>query len=381
MKILFITSDVQFLEEKSERRALLEVMLDAADVLHVVVLSNNKKYSIQKLSPHGWVYPTNSWSSIFYFIDGLRVIRRQVLWKRELQIDIIISDNPFAAGWLGTLLARIYKRTWMINIHSYYWEKYFTMSLIERLTIVPISYIFKHALRIFSFSEKTSLYLHAMARTDATLHKIIPFPIIYDDKTESRMPEVRIKELYPSFDFILLTSARGGRLQTAINIALELRKRYKKAGLVVLGRSQGLAKFRATFLGTDEVVRFESKEEHVMSYLKTANVYLYFSTGEEEDEMLIRAAAASCPIVATNSVIAKKIIHHGRNGFIVNDAAVDTFVSAIITMNETFGMREQFKVNSGMYLHQQFVDNRSALVEKIKEYWSSDETKTETETT
>ena len=89
--------------------------------------------------------------------------------------------------------------------------------------------------------------------------------------------------------------------------------------------------------------------------------------------MLLRAAAASCPILAVPNNLSKSIIKNGVNGYLLEQATPELVAKTIQKFNEESGVREQFKINSGMFLHEHFHQNKVDIVAKLKEYWTFEE--------
>ncbi len=380
MHVLFITSDSSFFDKNGERHAQLTIMQDAAEVLHVVVLTNRKSgFSIQPLGEKGWIYPTNSWFPFLYIWDGWRTIRTQLFWKGELYIHLVVSDDAYSAGWLGALISNLYDRTWMLHVHTFYWDIHSSSTpLIKRFLAVPLAAVFNYTYRIFSFSEKVSVYLTAAAQNDLEKHKIVLYPAVYDPHDlQNAQATINIKEVHPDFNFIILTTARGWRLQLAIQATQLLRKSYRKAGLVVISGNPHITRLRTLFSKTSSFVHFESESSNMFSYLKTANVFLYLDSGEYEDDMLLRAAASSCPIIAAASPVSTRVIKDSVNGYLLEHPTSQTLTKTIQNFNESAGVREKFKMNSSLYLEEQFAMDRSTLVAQLKEYWTFQEEKLE----
>lgn len=376
MHILFITSDTAFFDEKSERQTELDLMIEAATELHIIVFTKRRDgYQIKKIGEKCWIYPTQSWFPFLYLWDGWQTARHQLVWQHILHAHIIISDDVWLSGWLGARLSYIYERVWMVNVHHYYWDFHsFTTSFFKRLLIIPTSALFTNTYHIFSFSEKTSVFLRAAAKTEEEKNKILSFPLLFDDEQIKKgEPEISIKNVHPEFNFIVLTAASGRKLQFAVEVIKYLRQSYRKAGLVVIGKSHGLSRLRVKFDGASDIVRFEAEDSHLLSYLKTTNVYLYVDSGENEDTMLLRAAAASCPILAVPNNLSKSIIKNGVNGYLLEQATPELVAKTIQKFNEESGVREQFKINSGMFLHEHFLQNKVDIVAKLKEYWTFEE--------
>ena len=374
MHILFITADKRYLEEASEQRVLLKMMSEVAESLHAVVLTKSSLgYTDQKLDEHTWVYSTNSLFEFMYYLDGMRVINRQVLWQDELHADLILSDDAATAGWLGLWVASKYSRAWMVNLHEYYWDrKPNLVELLSSYTVVPLKDLLANAFRVIAFTERVAIYVQSAAETEEEKAKVVVYPEIF---TALKPDSARdLKVLYPEFKFIVLhyLPPTGGNLSLALSSVSILHTNYQHCGLVVMTTKQpSYAMLAQVKLANAEAwVRFVVVEPETLPFIN-ANIFLYLNGGEEEDAMLIRTAAAgSTPIVATDSIVSEKILNNNVNGLIIFQANAETIATGIRKLNETPGLRELFQVNSGLLLQRKIVPSREAMAEKLAELLS-----------
>lgn len=382
MHVLFITSNRKFLDETSEEALQLQAMVESAEALHVVVFTlRYHGHQIRKIGPNAWIYPTNSLLSPLCVFDAWRTIRLQVVWKGQFRVHVIHSDDPFAAGWLGYILARRNERAWVVNIHCYLWG-YDSLwhALGVRLSSVPVSWIMRYAEHVCVYSEQARLYLMEVTSSESR-KKIISFQKRYDPAALRRAPiTIDLRQKYPEYNFIILVCAPltvGGHVGLAIDMLARLHRipGYGRAGLVVVGRGplRSVHELKARTLGVKQWVRFEHAAKDLASYCKSANVLLYLASGPEEDENVITAAAAGCAIVALPSAIASGIIRDGENGLIVQDANDESLTIAIRRFNEVPGLRERFKLNSAMHLGESYIATTQSLAEQLRLAWSFEE--------
>lgn len=374
MHILFITANKQFLVEGSEQRELLSMMSNVTESLHVVVLNTRGDgYEKQKIGEHTWLYPTNSLFSFLLYFDGLSTIRHQVMWQDELHADVILSDDPKIAGWLGIRIAGLYGRVWMVNLHDYFWDLETSVPLLfSRYTVVPLKDIFTNAFRIIAFSERVAIYTQSKGVTDEEKAKVVVFPEIYTAPSAAASVDIKVK--HPEFNFIVLHYL--GRHSDKISLAIEameiLHHSYQHSGMVLMITRKPTSAMLAEVVRMNATnwIRFEVIEPESFPFTN-ANVFLYLNGGEDEDVMFIRAAStATLPIVAAQSIVSEKILSNNINGLIVYDLNGQTIASTIRKLNEIPGMRESFRVNADLLLQQQILPSRTALVEKLREYFN-----------
>jgi glycosyltransferase involved in cell wall biosynthesis len=376
MHVLFITGNTEFLNTEGKERKFLRGLMDASDTLHIIVLTSWwSKHAVQQLDEHTWVYPTNAPFGLQFF-RILRIARFQLFWKREFRAHIIHSDDLQTTAWAALFLSYLYDRVWVANVHSYGWDmRSLGKSPLSRFRTMPLLLLFSCAFRVCIFSDLTRLHLLSKLKKHWE-KKIYPFPKLYDPELIGKeVAAFNIKEKHPEMQFALLVVARLGRRRD-VSLALQtlklLRKNqyYPKAGLVIIGK--GVAAFWvrlwALMHGLSAWVFFESPRADFTSLVKTSNLFLYLSGGDENEDLLIRAAAAHCPIIAIDDKLTRELIKDGVNGSILRTRAPKILVETIIKINQSAD-RELFKINSGLFLEQTVVATEAQVIAALKALW------------
>lgn len=365
MHVLFITGNRRFFEEGSEERQLLQMLSDVTDSLHSVVLTTRSQgHAIEQIGPHAWLYPTNSFSSLLFYFDALSTVRKQVSYRGQLYADVILSDDPYMSGWIGTDIAARYGCPWVVNVHDYYWVKGSMRRMVwSRTSVMPLSLLLGRAARVCIFSRRAALALQRKATSEQKTKLFF----LLDLYTEPQLPTVDIKAKYSEFNFVVLGFAARANLGLLLRSMALLRTRYPKAGLVLVGYDPASWGERRAVLshGASAWVRFETIRPGSFPF-QNANVFLYLASGEVEDELLIHVAAASCPIVALPSEVSRSLIEQGENGILARGADAQDLTQAIRTLNETPGLRERFQVNANMRLVEA-QPSREALIAGLRD--------------
>lgn len=369
MHVLFLTKNTAFLEpDGGKERLFLEGMLGASEALHIIVVTPwRSKYTVRRLSDQAWVYPTNAFPG-FQFLSILRLARFELYWQKQFRAHVIHSDDTHLTGWAGLALSLLYDRVWVANVRSY--EKMFDFAA------VPLWLVFLRAYRVCIFSDTTRLYLLSHLRTSWE-KKLVLFPRMVDvDVIADEPAVVDIKKVYPSLNFVALTVAKLSRtedLRIALATLRLLRANlsYSKAGMVIIGKGFAgfLARLRVHLQGLSEWVHIEPPSSNLASYLKTANIFLYLSSGRETEDLLIRAAASHCPIIAVDDVLARAVIQDGVNGSIIARYPTPGEVAALILKINQGAERELFRINSSMNLKQVVIASPEELAGAFKNVW------------
>lgn len=378
MHVLFLTTNTEFLKDGGKEQKFLDGLMSAADVLHVVVWTRRGSgFKTKKLNDHTWIYPTNSFFG-FKALSMMRVARFQVLWQKEFRAHVVYSDDVRASGWAGAWLAFWYDKVWVVNIRAYEWgARALRRQPLSFFGAMPLSLVLPLAHRICIFSDITRLYLSVTAAHHED--KIIVFPRLYDAEATDKEPLLfDIKQKYPDINFSLLVATALGskkKVSAAFGALALLRTNpsYQKAGLIVvaLGGSLWWWRLRAWLRGLRPWVHFEDAAA-LASCLKTANIFLYLSGGEENEDAFIRAAAAHTPIIAVDTNITHALIKDGVNGIVVPDASPATLAAAIMHTNES-SQREIFRVNSSLYMTQMVMASPQEVVAALQALWDYQE--------
>jgi glycosyltransferase involved in cell wall biosynthesis len=369
MHVLFLTSNTEFLQPGGGKEHLyLQGLLDASETLHIIVATPwNSRYQRQKLRDNAWIYPTNALPGLQFF-KILRTARFELYWQKEFRAHIIHSDDTYLNGWAGLALSWLYDRVWVVNLRTY--ESAF------RFNAVPAWLLFWLSYRICIFSDTTRLYLLSRLQP-AWEKKIVLFPRTVDVDVIGEEPAViDVKKVYPPLNFVALTITKLGRgrdLRIALATLKILRANiaYSKAGMVIIGSGVAvfIARMRARFEGLSQWVHVERPTPELTSYLKTANIFLYLSSGKETEDMLIRAAASHCPIIAVDDVLSRAVIQDGINGSIIPRYPTPGEVATLILKINQGDERERFRINSSMNLKQTVIATPQEIVAAFKNIW------------
>lgn len=349
MHAVFITNNRRYFDAASEERQFLLMLSEVLSTLHVVVLTP-PGYKIEQVNDHTWLYPTNTYLPGMHYFDALYMVRRQVSWGEQLYADVVLSDDPFVSGWVGLHLASKYACAWILNVRDFYWKRPFRERFL-RWPILPLSAVLEGATRICVFSQRARIYLEqAVNEIQKEKLRVLPELLL---QPQGAVASIDLKVRYPEFNFVIVACAPSARrtLDVLLGTLALLRVRYPKAGLVLFSAQKDERRIvrRARAYKVQEWVRFVQTQPGMFPFTQ-ASVFLYLHMGEEEDSVCIRAATASCPIIAIQSPISQKVIEDRVNGLFAADTQPSTLSTAIRTFNEMPGWRERFQVNANMHI-------------------------------
>ncbi len=324
MKLLMISTDKKMFERGSEvaLRQIEYAKTLGLEELHVIVFAP-RTYTEMNIAPNVWVYPTRSFSRWLYPFDAIK-LGRFIVEKRR--ITHITTEDPSLTGMVGVSLKRRFEVDLEIQLHTDIGSPYFTYNAINKIRkAMALSYLPK-ADRIRVVSDRIKSYLVDSLGIEAA--KISVRPIGVDIGKIQGVPVIAGADLhikYPQFEKIVLMASR---LEKEKNIKLALRawpaviERFPSAGLLIVGSGREKATLenlarsedrtsvvgQAGGSGTTSVI-FEdwATKETLISYYKSADVFLNTSLFEGYGMTLVEAHAAGCRIVSTDVGVAREV--------------------------------------------------------------------------
>ncbi|MBI3634361.1 MAG: glycosyltransferase [Candidatus Yonathbacteria bacterium] len=333
MKVLSISLDRKVFEEGSAMRSRLLDYGRLVEEIHVIVFAKKTgKFESQSFPPNIFLYPTNTLTRIGYMLRAVNIAR--VMKRSGVDIDVVSSQDPFETGITAFLISRIIGAKFHLQIHTDMMSPYFKdESLVNRVRVIIAKFLIPraNAIRVVSLRIKNSL-------TPNTQH-LIPItvlPVFVDVARIRDTPTTHsLKKKYPQFEKHILMASRLApekNIELAIEAMKELVQRYPKAGLIIVGdgpeRSTLALKAKSQNLTTSIV--FEDWQESLVSYYKTADVFLLTSNYEGYGMTVAEALASNCPVVMTNVGCAGEVVHNGKNGMVVPVGNKDALVRALM---------------------------------------------------
>ena len=187
-------------------------------------------------------------------------------------------------------------------------------------------------------------------------------------------PSINLHAKYPQFKFIVFAAAR---LEPEKNIALALdalkivTNNYPNVGFVIAGSGslESDLKLKTKNLKLENNVVFEGEVKDVISYCKTADLYLTTSDYEGYGLSLIEAALSGCPIVTTDAGIVGEILKDGENALVCepgNKKCLAEKISRSITDPE---FRKNIKRSAMADTLKTLTEDKDSYLELYKSMW------------
>jgi glycosyltransferase involved in cell wall biosynthesis len=328
MKILSIGSDRKLFEEDSPVRIRQSKYAESFKELHIVVFSKSGlSLKDTQISPNCFVYPTNSWSPWFYALDaikiGVRVIKKD---KFKSEKWVITCQDPFESGYAGMKIANKMDKSLQVQIHTDFFDERFKGESIKnkiRLFLAKSVLPKADCIRVVNQDIAESLKSQGWnLKSEPTV-----LPVFVDvEKIKNSVVKTDLHKKYPQFGKIILMASRLtkekniGLAIEAFGEVLEDEASNFNPLLLIIGsgpQESGLNR-KAEEQDLESNVLFEPWTEDLISYYKTADLFLLTSEYEGYGRTLIEAAASGCKIISSDVGISRKLLPK-ENVFPIND--------------------------------------------------------------
>ncbi len=335
-----ISTDRKILSGQS---AVAKRMIEYASVLgelHIVIFAlEHRDLGPKKIAPNVWIYPTNS-KSKFGYIGDATYIGKQILKNVYFGQTVITTQDPFESGIVGVFLKRASKFPLQVQLHTDAWDKHFMhhgiLNWIRVGIIAPFVLKRVNGMRVVSEKIRRDTILHG--KLDPKIVSVLP--IFVDVFSFANTPVVLdLHKKYPEWKTIILMTSRLTReknIRLAFKAFRMIIKKYPDVGLVVVG--DGPEKGKLLSLSKrwklDRNVAFEDWQHDLVSYFKTADIFLNTSLYEGYGMTLIEAGASGRPIVTTRVGVGYDFLEDGRNALVCPVGDDDCIYTKLVNILE-----------------------------------------------
>jgi glycosyltransferase involved in cell wall biosynthesis len=307
MKVIMISTDRKLFEAGSEVRSRLAEYTSVLGELYVIVFAKKSLgFKDEQVNENLYLYPTNSWSKIFYLFDAYFIA------KKLPEADIISSQDPFETGLVGWLIARQRKAKLQVQIHTDFLVSRFRMSFwLNHFRIHLAKFILARAdgVRVVSEKIKKSI-LEKRFIKDANLISVLPVFMDFEKLAQEPIT-IDLKKKYSQFDYLILMASRFSKEKNfplALSAFTKVLIERPKTGLIIVGEGPE----EKTILNLIKENKLENNvfleiwTESLSSYFRTVDLFLLTSQFEGYGRTLAEASSLGLPIVSTNVGIAEE---------------------------------------------------------------------------
>lgn len=372
MKVLSIGTDRKLFDEGS---AVLERSLSYSskmEELHIIVFTKRgfEKKTIGNLH----IYPTNSISRLFYVFDAYSVGKNIIGNYRDI---VISSQDPFETGLVAYFLKKKFSLPLQLQVHTDFLSPLFKNSFLNLVRVIIANFLIPKADGLRVVSEDISVSIKNKFNKIKSSIDILPIYVDFENISKEKVTN-DLQKQFPQFKFIILMASRltsEKRLDIALQSFKKVLENFKDAGLVIAGSGHEKGHLLAIVrqIGIEKNVVFVGWQESLVSYYKTADMFLLTSDYEGYGMTLIEAAACCCPIVTTRVGIAKStLFKNDENALVCPVGDIECLTKSINDLASNNWKRELFKRNMQdsirhkLISKEEYVNQYVALLEKLQ---------------
>lgn len=346
MKVLMISTDRKIFESKSGVRARVAQYGALVEELHIVVFSKKGLgFKEQKMSENVWLHPTNSLNRWLYVFDAIRI------GKKISDIDLVTTQDPFEAGVVGWRLARACGARLHLQIHTDFLSPYFSQSsFLNKIRVRIAKFLLPKADGIRVVSKRIADSVKAADVKLKTEPEILPI-FIDAQAIRGASDSVDLHRLYHQFSTIILMVSRLEKeknIPLALSVLRKVVDKYPKTGLIIVGdgSQREALKLKAKSYKLKANVIFEGSNSNVISFFKTADIFLHTSKYEGYGLVLVEAALSDCLIVTTDVGIASEYFKDAESAHICDVSDKKCLTTRIIKIIENEEFRNIFTLKA-----------------------------------
>jgi len=370
MKILMISTDRKILEESS---AVAQRMIEygrLVDELHIVVFNLDKQQTTnnKQLSNNVYLYTTNSKRKLNYIFDAIRIGKKvaSIGW-------LVTTQDPFETGFVGWRIARSVKARLQLQVHTDFLSPYFVQgSTLNKIRVRLARFLLPRADSVRTVSKRIR---NSIANAGIKLKyepKILPI-FVDVQKIKNTEPQIDLHQKYPQFKNVILMASR---LSPEKNISLALQAfskivvQHPETGLIIVGEgTEGKPlKLKTKDYGIETNIIFEQWSDDLISYYKTADLFLNTSNYEGYGLTIVEAAAAGCPIVTTEVGVVGDMISE-ENALVCAVSDTQCIAQKIKLAIENKPLRQELAKKASQAINEMPVKTNKQYLEEYKKNW------------
>lgn len=344
MNVLMLSIDDRVFEKGSEVRERMAALAGLFDSLSILVFTRRARQA--ERSGRLSLYPTPAALSPLAFLRAVRLGSRIL---REAGGDAVITSQDAFANIVAFVLKRRFGLALQVQIHTDFLAPAFRRES-PRNCLRYLLYRFSarraDCLRVVSQRIRRSLE----SRIQNLESRIAVLPVFVDVRAIAEsVPAFDLRKKYTGARPIILMVGRltrEKRIGSALGIISELVQEFPNILLVVVGDGPEFQNLkRKTFsLKLADHVRFEGWQRDLVPYYQGADALLVTSRYEGYGRMLVEAAAAGLPIVATDVGIIGELLKPGEGVLAFRSPAEGA--AALERMFREPGLADQLRTNA-----------------------------------
>lgn len=349
MNVLMFSADRKIWNRNSEVQKRISAYGSLFEELHIIVFAGVREdLHPVKINENVFVYPAN-YRYKFSYLWNVYKIAKSII--KERGISAITCQDPYESGLAGWILAKIFKIHLQLQVHTdvfspYFWKE----SASNKIRVLLAKFLLPRANAVRTVSER----IKSSFKSEVLKLKAAPtvLPVFVDvKKIQSIKVKTDLHEKYPDFDYIIFMASRLTReknIGMAIRAMQKISGNYPKTLLLIVGDGPelGRLKIEREKFKVNNNVRFEYWTDDLISYYKTAELFLLTSNYEGYGRTVIEAMAAGLPVTMTDVGLAREILVDDLDGKIISVGDDQALVKAVLEIISDKRKSVKFKENA-----------------------------------
>ena len=332
-----LSTDRALFETDSPVRArLIEQSQLVAHIDVIILTPKGSLYSVVEVTERLTLHPTLSGSKFAYLPDAYALGKSVLDGRQSNDTWLVTAQDPFLVGALGFLLAKKFKLPLQLQLHTDPWSAAWRAErLRNKLEFMIANFLLTRADGIRVVSERVKKNILALG---VDPHKLSVIPIFVDvDYFIKTNPSFDLHKSYPLYPRIILSLGRlvpEKNYSKLIRAFREVHKANADTMLLIIGsgpeRERLLSLARSLDI-LDAVVLLPWARD-VVSYYKSADLYVQPSLYEGWGMAVVEAMASGLAVIMTDVGLAGEVLHDGASGVVVPSTDEQTLASAMLRL-------------------------------------------------
>lgn len=312
------------------------------------------------------IYAVGTRNPLFFLVRALALgcgaLRKEYFFPR-----VVTADNPFEEGLVAWLLARLFRVSLQLQVHTDIMSPFFRRaSWKERARYMLAIFLIPRAdsVRVVSDRIRRSLIkagvrnqlsdkLTADSRKNQPDQdsKIMVLPIWTDIKRFLRAkPGQLIEERFRRYTFKIVAVGRFVNKEKNFSMLLEIMRDFVKICprtlLALIGDGPDKTNYQQLVVNyrlQDNVIIERVPSDALPSFLKSFDIFALSSNYEGWGRVVIEAMAAGLPVVMTDVGLAGEVVKNNENGIVVPVGDKKAFIGALKQLAQDTTKRARLK--------------------------------------
>lgn len=370
-RVLFVTKDPSYLEEKSVEILSLEALMSLFDEMHIIVmLPLGGKEVVKRLHSNMWIYSVRAryWWQLPE--AALKAAKNQLSFADGFRPDIIVGLDPFESGLAAHRIARAFGRPYQVHVtEDFFLDRYKKAEKHNKWRVRMAKYVLK---RTDGVRTTTTPIAQSLAAHLPNIRDVQVLPQFHNFRSFlDAEPAFNVHGKYKDFLYVALAFGpltADSHLHDTFS-ALNQVLQNPRIGLVVIGKGPARSLFeeKIELLGIKRNVVLLPEAPDLVSYLKTADVLVQTDVSKESEDIVLQAAAAGLPTVMFKTDLREDLFDDGESASLCEVGDVHGIQQGFKALLNNIALRRQYKNAARHVVETRLVEDRDVYYRALRD--------------